>query len=345
MLASRRHLDSVCGKQSGIVWSKRSLISTMDPNVFIDPDDFLLLLATGGRTNAAGRSQPRPQSMPTSTANPTLDPSAALNVGGLPSGQEGRPTSTASYAPGPLQAPMRQYTATQYPHGYPVQRYSPPVVQHPQQVVNPQEQAVYHEQYVQQPMQQPTTRQYSSPPYQPQHHQPQQSQQSQQSQQPIGQHQPYSTHQTAQQLQVPASQPQVLQGPVNQSAPMSGPGYAPVNASSVHPAQADFIQQAPARNSCPYCAQAMPPRFPAGAVMQGEPHPEPSNLHAPGHSGAAPDAHFGDNQQPHQQAPTDGQANAGPSRAGQQEWIEFMMRIRRVHEDEYEDEYEGESAL
>ncbi|KAK5706786.1 hypothetical protein LTR97_001778 [Elasticomyces elasticus] len=65
----------------------------------IDPDDFQLLLTTGGRTGNAGRPQAGPQSMPVPIANPAPGPGAAMNVGGPQSGQEGIP------APGPIDAP------------------------------------------------------------------------------------------------------------------------------------------------------------------------------------------------------------------------------------------------
>ncbi|KAK5713203.1 hypothetical protein LTR15_011566 [Elasticomyces elasticus] len=219
----------------------------MDPNVFIDPEDFELLIATGGKTKNLRRSQPGPQSMTISTLNPAL---AALNIGGPQSGQQGWPASTANRTPVhsatsfvmSRDTPQRQpWTAPQHPRGYPVQQYLP-VAQHPQQSVNPQQQAVHQGQYVQQPTQQPTTGQYPAQPYQPQDHQPQQSQQFQQ---PMGQYQPYTNQQPAQQPQIAGSQPQLLPGPGDQSVPTFGPAYASGNAPPAHLVQGASSQQGP----------------------------------------------------------------------------------------------------
>ncbi|KAK5713135.1 hypothetical protein LTR15_011497 [Elasticomyces elasticus] len=69
--------------------------STME----IDPDDFQLLIATGGRTGNAGRPQAGPQIMPAPTANPAPGLGAGLNIGGPHVVQQGMPAITSYPAP------------------------------------------------------------------------------------------------------------------------------------------------------------------------------------------------------------------------------------------------------
>ncbi|KAK5706858.1 hypothetical protein LTR97_001850 [Elasticomyces elasticus] len=79
----------------------------------------------------------------------------------------------------------------------------------------------------------------------------------------------------------------------------------------------------------------MPPPSQADPVTQGVPDPEPSNLPAPGHPGAAPEAHVGGNQTPYQPAPAIGQTNVGPSGAGQQAWIALATRMGLLYDGEF----------
>ncbi|KAK5680796.1 hypothetical protein LTS10_006554 [Elasticomyces elasticus] len=55
----------------------------------IDPDDFQLLLDTGGRTGNAGVPQSGPSGMLTTAPTPALGPGAAQNAGGPQFGQQG----------------------------------------------------------------------------------------------------------------------------------------------------------------------------------------------------------------------------------------------------------------
>ncbi|KAK3621569.1 hypothetical protein LTR56_013044 [Elasticomyces elasticus] len=87
---------------------------------------------------------------------------------------------------------------------------------------------------------------------------------------------------------------------------------------------------------CPYCAQIMPPPSQAGPATQGVRNPEPGNLPAPGHPGAAPEAYLGYNQQPLQPAAAFGRINDGPSRAEQQAWIALATRMGLLYEGEFE---------
>ncbi|KAK4894991.1 hypothetical protein LTR27_006858 [Elasticomyces elasticus] len=86
---------------------------------------------------------------------------------------------------------------------------------------------------------------------------------------------------------------------------------------------------------CPYCAQIMPPPSQADPAMQDVANPGPSNFPAPGHPGAAPQAHVGGNQQPYQPASAIDQANAGPPRAGQQALIALATRMGLLYDGEF----------